>query len=280
MVTTLWPSYIGDVLRLRYVSLVIFVFTRLQAAELKPETAAAFDRYVKLTEEDFAKHQGFADFLWLDHHSKEKTMVWLQQSFVAPMQTLDKGAEIEVPDGVIQHWFGAVYLEDADADHLRGLLMNFAGYKDFFKEQIIDSKVNKHDGDDYNFFLRLYKKQFSTVVLNVDESAKYTLLDPMRWTVACHSTHIGEAEHPKNKKKFDEDRPAAEAAGYMWRFNFYWRVQQADNGAYVELEVITLGREPGGKLSPSRYLTGFQTFPHDFTAYLMGTLENLFPRKH
>lgn len=207
-------------------------------------------------------------------------MVWLQQTIVQSMQTLDNGATIEVPGGVIQHWLGAVYLENADADHLRGLLMNFAGYKDFFPQQIAGSKLNKHDGDDYQFFLRLYKKQFRTVALNVDESAKYTKLDPMRWTVACHSTGIGESEHPKNKDTFDEDRPAAEYAGYLWRFNFYWRVQQADNGTYVELEVITLGREPGGKLSASRYLTGFQDFPREFTTYLMDRLDNLFPHKH
>ena len=36
-----------------------FGLAGLRAAELKPETVAAFDRYVKLTEDGFAKHQGF-----------------------------------------------------------------------------------------------------------------------------------------------------------------------------------------------------------------------------
>lgn len=257
--------------------LLLSILLTLQAAELKPETAAAFDRYVKLTEDGFAKHTGFEDFLWLDHHPKEKSMVWLQQSFVTPMKTLDQGAEIEVPDGVLQHWLGVVYLENADADHVRGLLMNFAGYKDFFKQQIIESKVTKHDGDQYDFSLRFYKKQFSTVVLNVDESAHYTLIDPTKWRVACHSTRIGEAEHPKNKKKLDENRPVEDEAGYLWRLNLYWRVQQADNGCYVEVEVITLGREDAGLIHPSRYLASFQSFPHDLTQYLIDTLDTIFP---
>ncbi len=257
--------------------LSIVICSLLRAADLKPETAAAFDRYVKITEDGFAAHQGFEDFLWLDHHPKEKSLVWLGQSVITPIKTLDHGQEIEVPDGVLQHWLGAVYLENADADHLRGLLMNLAGYKDFFKQQIIESKVNKHTGDDYDFFLRLYKKQLSTVVLNVNETAKYTLIDPTKWRVACHSTRIGEVEHPKNKKKFDQDRPADEGEGYLWRFNFYWRVEQADNGVYVELEAITLAREMGGLIKPSRFLTGFQNYPHDFTQYLMDTLEALFP---
>ena len=265
--------------RFRFLPLLLCALSGLQAADVKPETAAAFDRYVKLTEDGFAKNQGFENFLWLDHHPKEKSLVWLQQSIVIPMQTLDQGKAIDVPDGVIQHWLGAVYLENegADADHLRGLLMNLDGYKDFFKQQIIESKMNKHEGDQYEFFLRFHKKQLSTVVLNVDETAKYTLIDPARWWVACHSTHIGEAEHPKNKKELDQERSPEDAAGYLWRLNFYWRVQQSDNGSYVELEVITLAREAGGRISPTRLLTGFQNFPHELTQYLMDTLQAIFP---
>ena len=257
--------------------MLLFACRGLPAADLKPETSAAFDRYVKLTEDGFAKNQGFENFLWLDHHAKEKSMVWLQQRVMAPMQTLDQGKEIDVPDGVIQHWLGAVYLENTDADHLRGLLLNFPGYKDFFKERIIESKLNKRDGDQFDFFLRFYKKQVSTVVLNVTETSKYTLIDPTRWWIACHSTHIGEAEHPKNKKNLDEERPAEEGAGYVWRLNFYWRVQQADNGVYVELELITLARQTSGLINKSNLLTGFQNFPHDLTLYLIDTLDALFP---
>jgi hypothetical protein len=269
------------VIRFRYLPLLIGAFSGLQAAELKPETIAAFDRYVKVTEDGFAKQQGFENFLWLDHHPDQKTLVWLQQSVVAPMHTLDQGAEIEVPGGVIQHWLGAVYLErsDTDAGHLQGLLMNFDGYKDFFKEQIIDSKLTKHEGDRYDFLLRFYKKQISTVMLNVSETAKFTSIDPLHWTAACHSTHIGEVEHPKDKKKRDQERPDEDDAGYLWRLNFYWRVQQSDNGVYVELEVISLARQEGGIISPSRLLNGFQNFSHDLTQYMIDSLEVIFVRR-
>ena len=270
--------YSGRVIVIRYLSLLVFITYVVQAAELKPETNAAFDRYVKLTEDGFAKNQGFENFLWLDHHSSEKSLVWLGQSVVSPLQTLDQGREIEVPDGVIQHWLGAVYLErsDVDMEHLRGLLLNFDGYKDFFKQQIIDSKLIKHDGDQFEFSLRFYKKQFSTVVLNVNESGMYTLVDPTRWAFASHSTHIGEAEHPKNKKKLAEERAPEDAAGYLWRLNFYWRVQLSDNGAYVELELISLARPEGGLINPSRLLVGLQTFPKDLTQYLIDGVDGIF----
>ena len=260
----------------RAILLVLAAAGALSAAEPAPETTAAFDRYVQITEEGFAKQQGFQNFLWLDHHPKEKTMVWLQQSIVQPMKTLDQGIEIAVPGAHLEHWYGGVFLEsrDSDADHLRGLLMNLAGYQDFFRQQIIESKLIKREGDNFDFLLRFHKKQFNTVVLNVQESGKYTLVDPTHWTFATHSTHIGEAEHPRDKKKLDEER---DDAAPLWRLNFYWRVQQSDNGCYVELQVITLQPEGAGRLHPSRYLANFQNFGHDLTQYLVTRLEEMFP---
>lgn len=272
-------SYIERVIRIRYLPLLITALSGLHAAEPKPETVAAFDRYVKLTEEGFAKHQGYENFLWLDHHPKEKSMVWLQQSVITPMQTLDQGKEIEVPEGVLQHWLGAVYAEGMDVGNVSRMLLNFPLYKDFFKQEVIDSTLLKQEGDNYQVLLRFYKKQISTVVLNVNESAKYTVIDPTRWTLAFHSTHIGEVEHAKKKKnEFDDERAPEDTAGYLWRLNLYFRVQQSDNGVYVEVEVISLAHEPGGKMSASRYLTGFQSFPHDLTEGIVGTLDTIFPR--
>ena len=110
----------------------------LGAAELKPETAAAFDRYAKLTEEEMQARSTPQNFLWLDQHPKEKTMVWMSQDFVVPRETLDHGEKIEVPDGAIQHWFGAIYLEVAAVERVRNMLLDYAGYKSFFKLQVIE----------------------------------------------------------------------------------------------------------------------------------------------
>jgi hypothetical protein len=248
------------------------------AAELKAPAAAAFERYVKIAEEEQARHQGFDDFLWLDRNSKQKSVVWLGQSMVVPLKTLDHGAEIEFPDAALQHWLGATYMEGATLERARDVVMNFAGYKDFFRRQVIDSKLMKVEGPQFDFLLRLYKKQLSTVLLNVHETAKYTLIDPSRALVVCHSTHIGEAEHPKDKKRYDQERAPEDEAGYLWRLNLYWRLQQADNGVYAELEVISLGREAGG-LNPSRFLSNFQDFPRDLTQGMIDGLHDAFPHR-
>jgi hypothetical protein len=250
----------------------------VRAAQLKPETAAAFDRYIKVTEEEMQKHEGFGDFLWLDHRDpKEKSLVWIGQPAFVPLKTLDHGQEIDVPDGVIQHWLGVIYLDEATLERARDVILNFDGYKNSFKQQIIDSKLIKRDGDQSDVLLRLYKKQISAVLLNVHLTAKYRLVDPTRVIVACHSTHIGEAKHPQDTQAYDEERSPDDESGYLWRLNLYWRLEQSDNGVYAELQVISLGREATGKLDTGRFLNGFQTFPRELTHGMIDGLHDAFP---
>jgi hypothetical protein len=261
-----------------FILIAALPFVSLHAAELKPETTAAFDRYIKVTEEEMNQHIGFSDFLWMDRHPDKKSVVWLGQSTVIPQATLDHGQEIEVPDGVIQHWLGLVYLEKATLDKTSTILLNFNEYHNMIPLQIMDSKTVKHEGDNSEAFLRLFKKQFSAVVLNMNETATYNMLDPSRAVIACHSTHIGEVEHPKNKKKLDEEREADDSAGYLWRMNTYLRMEQADNGVYVEIEMITLARQTG-LLNTSRFLNGFQSFPNELTQGFIAALEYIYPNK-
>jgi hypothetical protein len=253
-------------------------YAPLRAAEPSPETTAAFDRYVKAAEAEMNAHHTAGDFLWLDRHADKKSVVWLGQPAVLPLDTLDHGQAIEIPDGEVQHWLGTVYLDRTMLDPVRNAVLNIAAYKDFFRPQVMDSKLVKPNGYQFDLRLRLYRKQISAVLLNVNESCHYTLVDPLRVQIACHSTHIGEVEHPKNKKAWDQERTPEDESGYLWRLDYYWRLAEADNGVYVEVEVISLGRQSGG-LSPSRFMNGFQNYPRELTQSMVDGLLNLFPHR-
>ena len=229
----------------------------LLLAALACGSTATFDQYIQTTEEEMSKHRGFEDFLWLDHHPDQKSLVWLGQTVVVPVTN--------VPDGAIQHWLGAVYVEGVALEPVRNVILNFDDYKDTFKAQVIESKLIQRVGEQFDFQLRLYKKQISAVRLNVDETAKYTLVDPGRIMVASHSTHTGEAKQDESE--------------YLQRLNFYWRLERTDNGVYAELEVISQGQEAGA-FSPGRYLKGFQNFPRELTQGMIDGLRAAFPRRH
>jgi hypothetical protein len=255
----------------------LFAVAASYAAQPAPETTAAFDRYIKVTEDEMARHRGFEDFLWVDHDAKQKSAVWLGQSPLRPMQTLDQGHEIEVPGGLIQHWLGTLYVDQVTIDPVRNSILNIAAYKDFFRPQVRDSKLVKPNGYQFDLQLRLYRRQVSAVLLNASVSCDYTPVDDKRVFIACRSTHIGEVEHPKDQKSWDKERPVEDETGYLWRFNYYWRIAEADNGVYVELETISLGRETGG-LSPSHFLNDFQNFPKELTQSMIDGLRNLLQR--
>lgn len=265
------------------VALLPFVFCLLNsefcfAAELPPESAAAFDRYVKLTEDAYKRPPAPHNWLWLDRHPKERSLVWLGQPAIVPIRTLDDGKEIAIPGSSLQDWLGAVLLEGATLERVRDFLLNYADYKFYFKQFFTDSKLVKREGDAFDASLRLARKQFSSVILNIDLNASYLAFDPQHGHILSHSTRIGEVAHPKAKEAADQERPAAEANGYLWRLNQYWRIQQSNDGVYVEVESITLTRAAGG-LNPARFLNRFvQDFPKEYVEGVIEGLRQAFPR--
>ena len=271
--------YIGNVRAKIILLAIITSAASLHAADLKPETSAAYDQYIKLVEAELAARSTPRNFLWLDSHQKEKTQVWLSQSIMEPRETLDHGEEVEVPDGVIQHWFGAIYLETATIDRLRDTLVDFANYKNWFGPQVIDSRLIARDGDNFEAFLRLSKKQITQVVLNTAVKATYATRDPNHGWFYIRSTRIGEALHPRNKKTYDQELSADEQNGYLWRLNIYWRFEHTDVGVYLEMDMVSLARA-SGTLRPGKYLNGFQTFPREFADRMFDAIQRGFPAVH
>src|SRR5262245_35325593 len=86
------------------------------AAELKPATVAAFDRYVRATEARMATEvSGAASFLWIDRQpAAARTQIdatlTAGRVVVEHLETRDGGKSIDVPDGLIHHWIGTVFL--------------------------------------------------------------------------------------------------------------------------------------------------------------------------
>jgi hypothetical protein len=257
---------------------VVCVLALAHAAALKPETTAAFDHYVKVTEEGVEKRTGFS-FLWLEQNVKQKNLVWLGQTVIEPKKTLDQGQDIDVPDGLLQDWMGAIFLEGATIERVRDMLLNFADYKSYFNRQIIESQLVKRDGDHLDGFLRFYKRQVTPIVLNTQLSALYTSVDPSRAYIVFRSTHIGEAAHPKKRNTYEQERSPEVAVGNLWRLDVYWRLHQADDGVYAELELISLSR-PGGGLHAGRFLSGFQSFPRELEEGFLDGLRAAFPLRH
>jgi len=238
------------------------------AADLLPETKRAFDRYVQLTEARLDHSLNGPHFLYSGLSPADKAKLRKGDVTMMPQQTLDNGNEIVVPGGLVQDWVGILFIPNATVDQVRAVLENYPAYKNLYKPEVIDSKLLSHNGNEFDIFLRQYKRQFLTVVLNANYHVTFGELDPSHLYVNSRSTRIAEVDNPD--RSMTVEQPVGHDDGFLWSLNSYWRIEQADGGVYAQLEAVSLSRDlPFGLF----WLKGFlQKFPKDsMEATLRGT---------
>jgi len=209
--------------------------------KLTPETAGAFDRYVQLTETKMNTDLQSQHFLRVAGTPELRAKLRAGELHIESVTTLDNGKKIKVTGGLIHHWVGAMFIPNGTVAGLRAAVRDYDNFKAWYKPEVIESKQIAHAGDEDDVFLRLYEKLLRVVVLNTNYHVRYSVLDPQRAHVTSHSTRIAELKDSKNPGSDEE--PIGNDSGIIWRFNWYWRFEQADGGVYAEWEMISLSRE-------------------------------------
>jgi len=215
------------------------------AEPLKPQTVAAFDQYVRLSEERMTNELSSGQFLRIDGLAPQERNADLArlkngEVIVERLETLDQGRPIQVPDGLIHHWIGTVFIPGATLPQTLAFLQDYDNHYKFYAPDVQQSKLMQRNGDDFKVFLRLRKHKVISVILNTQYDVKYSSLGPDRATSDSRSTRIAEVE---NAGKPDEsEKPVGNDSGFLWRLNSYWRFLQRDGGVYVQLEAISLTR--------------------------------------
>lgn len=220
---------------------------RASAAELKQKTIEAFDRYVRLSEARMEEEsRGGAPFLWIDRlpqERREAAYAQLRQGrvMIERLETLDDSKPIPVPDGLIHHWIGTVFIPSATLAETLGLLKDYDRHQDYYKPDVMRSKILQHSGNDFLVNLRFYKKKVLTSVLDTEHEIHYFPMDATHAASRSRTTRIAEVE---DVGESDERlKPVGNDRGFLWRMNTYWRFEQKDGGTYVECQSISLTRD-------------------------------------
>lgn len=216
-------------------------------AELKQTTLEAFGRYVRASEggENIALATG-KPFLWVERlpePQRAEALAKLHRGEVVieKLEILDGGKHIEIPDGLIHHWIGTVFIPGATLRQTLALEEDYDRHQDEFRPEVIRSKIEQHSGDDFLVYLRLRKHKVLTVILDTEHRVYYDLLSPVRATSRSWTTRIQQVD---DAGKPDEHlRPVGEDDGFLWRMNNYWRFEERDGGTYVECQSISLTRD-------------------------------------
>jgi hypothetical protein len=221
------------------------------AADLRPQAAQAYDRYIELTAAQVTVELAQSGpYLWVERLQPEQRAADEEQLrhgqlVIERLETLDSGKPIAAPGGIIHHWIGTMFVPGATLGQTISFMEDYDHKTEYFKPDIVRSKILRHEGDDYFVQLRFYKKKIITTVIDTDQEIHYHVVDSTHAYSRSRTTRVQEVE---NAGKSDEKLEAeGHDRGFMWRMNTYWRFEEKDGGTYVECQAISLTRDiPAG----------------------------------
>ena len=218
-----------------------------EAAELQPQTVAAWNRYVEATELRIAaelENERLDRFLvrdFGDGAAEARREVLAGRIRIDRLETRDAdGERIRVPKGAIHHWLGSALIPDVTLEEVLHALL-YAVDPQELQDDVIESRVLARPGEDrLELFLKLRRKQVVTVHFNSEHSAAYTRHRPGLASSRSAATRIAELDGAGTPG--EREKPVGRDRGFLWRLNTYWRYLEVDEGVVFEVESISLSR--------------------------------------
>jgi hypothetical protein len=209
------------------------------AIDLNRETVQAWDAYVLAAKMRMEKRvSGQAPFLWVDGEQDLAQRVRAGEVLVEPV---DGDSPRTVPRGLIHDWIGAVFVPKAKLNEALGVLADYERYKDFYKPMVAKSRLLTQTPGHEKVTLLMVQKAYSvTAAVETDNDVDIARLDANRAYSLSNSVRVREiADYGQpSEHALPEDR----GPGYVWRTFTVTRVEQRDDGVYVEIELMGLSR--------------------------------------
>jgi putative flippase GtrA len=181
------------------------------AAELRPETAAAWNRYVA------------------DYEAKRDPRRAVPVSAADP-----QGETIAVPGGAIHRWRASTLIPGITVPELVHALMHPGTPPP--QEDVVEARVLGRQNNSLRVYLKLVRTTLITVTYDTEHEMAFDQPTPALATSRSVATSIREAD--------GGDR------GFLWKLNSYWRYAQTPAGVIVELESLSLSRSVPALIRP------------------------------
>jgi hypothetical protein len=241
-----WPP-LRDSFRKSAVTLLLLATIAFpaHAATLKPETVAAWDDYLQMANANLQERvRPGGSFLWTLEDAQRAAQVRGGEIVIAPAPGQNPK---KVPGGLIHHWMGAVFVPNLKLDNILQVTRDYDHYQDFYRPAVVESKTIARNGSDGKFtedkfsMLLMNKAFFVKSALDTDYQATNVRLDDRRFYSIARTTRVQEVEEYGQPGQYR--KPEGEGSGYVWELYSIARLQQRDDGVYVELEAIELSRD-------------------------------------
>lgn len=216
----------------------------VEGAQPQSATVTAWNAYVQATEQRIARElaspEGFLAQDFAPSPAATRAALKAGGIGVVRMASLDRsGGDIAVPDGMVHHWRGSVFIPGVTLDEVLARVANPTA-QDAAQEDVLDLRVLERGPGTLRLFLRLQRSQLVTIVYDTEHAIRYVRHSRTRASSTSTATRIAEVVDAGTRR--ERERPAGEDRGFLWRLNSYWRYEQTENGVIVECESISLSR--------------------------------------
>lgn len=223
--------------------------TGAHAAILRKETAAAWDRYLAVSEQRMHDEREKGLFLLLDGWDEPRrgqayNEVRQGTVLIQAVNTLEEGHPIAVPHGLIHDWQGVAFIPHATLPQTLAIVQDFDRYEDYYRPEIRHSRLLSHEGDNFETAMQLYKKSLITVAINARFDVHFEEWGPHQVVDRTCATRLAQVADPDSPQA--RELTPAEEDGYLWRLCNFWRFEEKDGGVYAQVESIGLSRNVPG----------------------------------
>ena len=230
-----------------FLAAVLLFVLPLNAADLQAQAAQNYARYIALTQVQVdAELAQSGSCLWVERLPESRRTEALAQLrsggvVIEELETLDDGKPIAVPGGLIHHWIGTAFVPGATLAQTLAFMQDYDHKVEYFKPDIVRSKILSHEGDDYFVLLRFYQKKIITTVIDTDQEVHYHVVDKTHAWSRSNATRVQEVDNPG--KSDERLEPEGHDRGFVWKLNTFWRFEEKDGGTYLECQAISLSRD-------------------------------------
>src|SRR5262249_474875 len=137
-----------------------------------------------------------------------------------------EGKDVNVPDGMVHHWVGMVFIPGANLEQVLAVAKDYEHRAELYKPEIIACHITAHQGEYFEIFMRLSRKRFTTVAFNTEYAVHWGRVDDKKLYSFSISTRVAQVEDAA--KPDGPEIPEGHGNGYLWRLNTYWRFQEKD----------------------------------------------------
>src|SRR5579883_858118 len=142
-------------MRVKEAILLLAAVVSARAAELQPETLAAWDQYIATVSARMdLRAQGVLPFLWVDEHHMRGH---LKPSVPLILPATDHTPR-RIPAGLIHHWIGAAFLPEAKIEDVTAVLRDYTRKDYYYRPNVIESRTIRREASEDLFSLVLVNK--------------------------------------------------------------------------------------------------------------------------